>query len=145
MSQTPPPLVHYLTEDEYYQHFCNIYCNKGTVMTFDGIRVDFYPGNFKHAFRESANRQKGDKSVFSSRRAQRIDWIKWALEHTTAELFRGWNKNIGTYDPERRVCIVVRNYIVVIQFKDIDRAFFITAYPADSDILRKIRNGPRWR
>jgi hypothetical protein len=139
-----PPLVHYQTEDEYFQHFCKVYCSRGSIATFDGIGVDFYPDQFKHAFRESANRWEGDKSVFATRRAERMDWIKWALENSQAELFQGWNKNIGAYDPKRRACIVIRNYVVVIQMKAERRAFFITAYIADPDTLRKIRNGPRW-
>lgn len=147
MSQTIPALVFYQTEDEYYAHFCGVYCsNDDPIYTFDGIRVDFYPNHFKHAFRESANRVKGDKSVFSRKRAERVDWIKWALQNNDAELFQGWNKQKDCYDASRRVCIVIRNYVVVIQIKEEKEAFFITAFVADtSRTLNQIRNGPKWR
>lgn len=146
MSQPIPPLVIDRTENEYYDHFCRVYCsNDDPIYTFDGRRVDFYPSQFKHTFKESANRVKGDKSVFSQKRAERIDWIKWALQNSEAELFQGWDKNMGCFDPDRRVCIVIRNYVVVIQIKGEKEAFFVTAFSAEPETLRKIRNGPKWR
>ena len=143
----PPPLVHYSTESKYYDHFCKVYCNPNKpIYTFDNIRVDFYPTQFKHAFHESLNRAKGDKSIFSSKRAERINWIKWALENRNAKLYQGWDKNKGRYRLDRRVCVVNRNYIVVIQLKPSRKeSSFITAFLADSDrSLQQILRSPKW-
>jgi hypothetical protein len=138
-----PPLVQYQSEDDYYQHFCREYCNTG-IKTFDRIVVDFYPRQFSHAFRESANRKEEDKSIFSTWRAQRIDWIKWALLNPNAELYQGWDNAKKMSNPRRRVCIVVNNYVVVIQIKGDKKAFFITAFQANSRTLGMIRSNPIW-
>lgn len=140
-----PLLVTYDTEQEYYEHFCRVYCSDDDpIYTFDGIRVDFYQGHFRHAFRKSADRRKSDKSVFSLERAKRIDRIKWALESPKGELFQGWNKHRRVIDPQRRVCVVLENYVVVIQLKDKKEAFFVTAFISDKRTLELIRSGPKW-
>jgi len=144
--QLEPPLIYYSSEAEYYNHFCRMYCDlNNPIYTFDGIKVDFYPVQFEHAFHESINRLKGDKSIFSRKRAERIDWIKWALQNQNAALFQGWIREKRFYDPRRRVCVVAINYIVIIQLKSIQRASFITAYVVDDPAkLQLIIGSPRW-
>ncbi len=94
-----PPLVHYATAAEYRTHYERVYC-RGTIHTFDGIRVYFSPRKFGHVFYESTARD-GRKDVFSPVRAQRIDWIKATLEHPQAALFAGWDKRARRYDTMR--------------------------------------------
>jgi len=145
-SQLQPSLICYSSESEYYNHFCRMYCDSNKpIYTFDNIRVDFYPGQFNHTFYESIDRVKGDKSIFSNKRAERIDWIKWALENQNAILYQGWNRKKRNYNPRRRVCVTDTNYIVVIQLKSNQRAFFITAYLADDpNSIQSISNSPKW-
>lgn len=146
----PPSLVSYSSESEYKNHFCRVYCDlNNPIYTFDNIRVNFYPIQFDHAFYESTDRAKGDKSIFSRKRAERIDWIKWALQNRNALLVQGWIKNKKRYDPYRRVCVVVTNYIVVIQLESsLQEAAFITAFVIDDpdhpEKLQLIISSPRW-
>lgn len=149
-SQLLPSLVHYDSEEKYYDHFRKMYCDsRKPIYTFDNIRVSFYPTQFKHAFHKSLDRAKGDKSIFSIKRAERIDWIKWALGNQNAKLYQGWDREKRCYTLNRRVCMVDRNYIVIIQFIQLKssqrKAFFITAFLADSDrSFQQIIRSPAW-
>jgi len=144
VSPLPPQLVHYSSVDQYRQHYETHYC-KSQIYTFDGLRVYFPKQQFKDAFFESASRLRRDKSVFSRQRAERIDWIKAALQDRSAGLFVGWDRDKKTYAFERRVCIAYGNYVVVLRVaKDKKSATFITAYVADETTIQKIRLGPRW-
>ncbi len=67
------------TQEEYKKYYIKEYCNK-QIYTFSGILVKFYKNQFEHAFFESANHQKRDKSIFSIERAKRMKWIKEVLE-----------------------------------------------------------------
>jgi hypothetical protein len=87
-----PPLVHYDREDEYLSHYERVYC-KGPIATFDGIEVRFRKGYFAHCFYESIH-SKDD--TFSKRRAERIDWIRAALQDPKAELRVGWDNEKRT-------------------------------------------------
>jgi len=142
---TLPPLVHYETAAEYRSHFENIYC-RGVITTFDNIRVYFSADKFGHAFYESSELD-GHKTVFSSVRAQRIDWIKATLEHQNASLYKGWNQKRKRYDGTRRVAVVYENFVVVIALRltrnKTLKANFITCYQADNSI-EKIRQSPTW-
>jgi hypothetical protein len=140
-----PPLLIYATEEEYRMHFESVYC-QNHVVTFDGIQVNFYSVHFRHAFYESARRQEGDKSVFSRSRAERLDWIKVALQDPKAELYWGYDSRKKRVNKARRVCIVLGDYVVVVGLKGAKRAFFITAFVADSPrTLAGIRSSPRWQ
>ena len=140
----PPALVHYATEAEYRVHYERCYC-RAVIHTFDGMRVYFPKRQFGDAFFESASRKARDKSVFSSRRAERIDWIRAALEDPTAELYQGWDRNKKVIDHGRRVTLVFGSYVVVLRINSKRHtATFITAYVANPDTIRKIRSGPRW-
>jgi len=141
----PPALIPYKTEAEYRRHYETHYC-KVTIHTFDGIRVYFPKQQFDEAFYESANRRARDKSLFSWRRAERIDWIRAALEDPTAELYVGWDRNKKKLNPGRRVALVYQNYVVILRMNiKRKRATFITAYVAGPTTIAKIRNGPRWK
>ena len=106
-----PPLVKYPTEQEYRVHFERVYC-QGTIRTFDDIEVRFRKAMFDHCFFESL-RWRDD--TFSPRRAERIDWIKAALEDPNAELRLGWDNEKKRPANDRRVAIVVGNYVVIIR------------------------------
>lgn len=140
-----PPLVIYSTETEYRRHYERVYCD-GEVTTFDGIRVYFSPSSFDHAFFESSNRD-GRKDVFSTIRAQRIDWIKATLENPQAEVYEGWNKGSRSYDNTRRVSVVYENFVVIIALSlkrnGSLKGNFITCFQANNSI-NKIRQSPKW-
>jgi len=140
----PPALVHYVTEAEYRAHYERCYC-RAVIHTFDGMRVYFSKQQFDDAFFESANRKARDKSVFALERAERIDWIRAAVEDPTAELYQGWDRDRKVIVPGRRIALVFDNYVVVLQvYNERSAATFITAYVASSDTIRKIRGNPRW-
>jgi hypothetical protein len=143
---TFPPLVEYATREEYKRHYENTYC-RSAIMTFDNIRVFFQTQRFGHAFYLSSDRS-GNKDGFAWERAKRIDWIKAALAYDAAELYQGWNKDTNVYVPERRVSVVVNDYVVVIEMyfsqnKQL-RAKFITAYVADDGGEKIRRLAPKW-
>ena len=143
-----PALVQLASETEYRTRFEAIYCT-GTVQTFDGIAVRFRKHQFDHCFFESSRRD-GAKDQFSTKRAERIDWIKAALEDSNGERYHGWDKKRKRYDASRRVTIVMGNYVVVIALKGQQLADFVTAYVADKpskpgrpSTVDMIRRGPR--
>ena len=137
-----PPLIYYDTIDEYRDHFKKIYCT-GNVISFDGITVRFKNDDFNHAFYESV---KSKDDTFSPKRAERIDWIKAALSDPDSERFIGWDNVKKRYDGQRRVTIVMKDYVVVIAILKNGSGKFITAYVADSETtLSKIRKGTLWK
>ena len=138
-----PPLVQYQTVDEYRAHYEQVYCRK-PIITFDGIAVRFRKSRFGHCFYESTQR-KQIKDEFSIQRAERIDWIKAALQDTDAELYVGWDGTRKRYDRNHRVTLVVGNYVVVIRLSSMKSAQFVTAFVADSpSTLQKIKRNPKW-
>lgn len=140
-----PPLVIYEAIEEYRRHFESMYC-RNKIFTFDQIRVFFRKQKFGHVFYESKNRD-GKKDVFSLERAQRINWIKFTLEHPEALLFQGWDNKLRNHTPNRRVSVVYEPFVVVIEItpKKITEltADFVTAYVAENSI-EKIKNSPKW-
>jgi hypothetical protein len=140
-----PPLVHYATVGEYRSHYERVYC-RGSIQTFDDIRVYFGASKFGHVFYESTARD-GRKDAFSPERAQRIDWIKGTLEHPNASLFDGWDKTSRRYDATRRVAVVYEDFVVVVAMglkRDGSlKANLVTCYQADNSI-GKIRSSPAW-
>ncbi|MCD4676643.1 MAG: hypothetical protein K8S18_11720 [Desulfobacula sp.] len=138
-----PPLVQYQTVDEYRAHYEQVYCRK-PIITFDVIAVRFRKSRFGHCFYESTQR-KQIKDEFSIQRAERIDWIKAALQDTDAELYVGWDGTRKRYDRNHRVTLVVGNYVVVIRLSSMKSAQFVTAFVADSpSTLQKIKRNPKW-
>ena len=136
----------------YKKIYKKYYCEQ-PIITFDGISVRFYVDNFEHAFYESRNRRKKDKSKFSYNRANRIYWIKWVLQNKDAKLYLGYNSKIKRYDKSRRVALCVDNYVVIIGLNknDDNKAKFITAYVADGingkgvKAIDLIKKSPRWK
>ena len=133
----------------YRTHFERVFC-QGPVRTFDGIEVRFRKTDFDHCCFESS-KQDGTKDTFSQKRAERLDWIKAALEDENAERYQGWDKHQKRYDPKRRVTLVMGDYVVVITLTGQNRADFVTAYVADTpappgreSTVDKIRKGPKW-
>ena len=144
-----PPMVRYSSEEEYRRHFERVYCRR-PIITFDGIAVRFNKHQFKHCFYESSKRNSV-KDRFSTARAERIDWIKAALEDPNSELYVGWDNKKKRYDKKRRVAIVLGDYVVIIQLKNPGYAYFITAFLADTastpkrpSTIDQIRSGPKW-
>jgi hypothetical protein len=143
-----PPFVNYATEAEYKAHYERVYC-QGPVICFDGIAVRFRKDKFRHAFFESSRGNKDD--IFSTQRAQRIDWIKTALEDPTSERYVGWDNVMKKYDKGRRVVVTPDDYVVVISIIGEKKGEFVTAYLADtpgqngrSSTIEKIRRSPSW-
>jgi len=134
-----------LSEQDCRIIFENVYCNKDNpIITFDDIAVEFYSDDFRHAFYESNNWKKKDKSVFSVERAKRIMWIKEALQDKSADLRKGWDKKLQSYDNTTRVAIVVGKYVVIIKLIKPNKAKFITAFWADNSITN-ILESPKWK
>ena len=142
-----PPIVKYASMDEYRRHFEDVYC-QWPILTFDNIAVRFRKKDFDHCFFESV---QAKDDTFSPKRAERIDWIKTALEDPNSERYQGWDKKRKRYDSSRRVTIVMGNYVVVIELIRANTANFVTAYVADtldedgkSSTIEKIKKSPKW-
>ena len=138
-----PPLVCYGTVHEYRAHYEHVYC-QGPITTFDGIAVRFRKNRFDHCFYESTRRNQV-KDAFSAQRAERIDWIKAALQDPNADLYVGWDGKKKRYSQSHRVVLVAGDYVVVIRLSGNQTAQFVTAYVADSpSTLAKIKGSPKW-
>ncbi len=141
---TYPPLLMLNSTDEYREYFEANYCCQ-EIFTFDRIRVLFPRGAFNHAFYKSSSRRENKKDIFSDERAQRMPWIKVALGDTSAELYCGWDNKKKCVVKNRRVSIVIRDYVVIIQMRDSNKAFFISAFIADQRALNMIRINQKWQ
>jgi hypothetical protein len=139
-----PPLLNLKSPDEYRKYFEENYCNQ-KIFTFDKIRVLFPKSAFDHAFYSSSSRREQKKDVFSTERVERMPWIKTALEDASAELYFGWDNKRKCVVTNRRVAIIVRDYVVIIQTKSADMAFFISAFIANQRALNMIRLNPKWQ
>jgi len=138
-----PPLVKYGNPEDYRAHFERVYC-QNTIPTFDGIQVRFRQNRFEHCFYESTRRNK-IKDQFSSLRAERIDWIKAALQDPNADLYVGWDSRRRRHDRTHRVAVVVNDYVVIIRLTGQQKSDFVTAYVADSQsTIARITKSPKW-
>lgn len=138
-----PPLVKYETVEAYRDHYESVYCS-GTINTFDGIEVRFRKDRFEHCFFESTKRNQV-KDQFSTLRAERIDWIKTALQDKNSELYVGWDRKRKKHDKNHRVTVVLGNYVVIIRLTGKGKTYFVTAYVADSEsTIARIRKSPKW-
>lgn len=137
-------LLEFNNKEEYKVYFIEEYCKK-SIYTYSGIRVRFYEDQFEHAFYESENHKKRDKSIFSHERARRISWIKYVLNNPKAQLYVGWNRDKKKYNYNRRVSIISpENYVVILNIINANEAKFITAYLANNSTAINIRKGPKW-
>jgi len=135
-----PPLLKDKTPSEYRSFFEANYC-RGPITTFDGIEVRFRKRDFNHCFFESV-REKDD--TFSPQRAERLLWIKAALQDSAAEIYVGWNSQKKRPAENRRVAIVMGNYVVIVALTGGRTADFVTAFVAGDRALRNIRTNPKW-
>ncbi len=140
-----PPLKHFKSESECRKYYDDVYCSK-PIMTFDNIYVYFYKDKFDDAFFESNNHKARDKSVFSIKRAERIDWIKYVLESPNVKIYKGWDRNKKRPRKDRRVALLTpQNYVVIITILSKSKAKFITAYPLEGTrSLLKIITSEKW-
>lgn len=139
-----PPLLSLGDEAAYRAHYRQTLCSSAHF-THDHIRVHFSHGAFDHAFFESVNRVKADKSSFSQSRAERMNWIPYILGNPAADLRAGWDKKRASYDHQRRVAIVVPQYAVIIQLRpQVGVATFITAFPVGGSSYQKLMQSPAW-
>lgn len=143
-----PPLLNLADATAYRDYFERIYC-QGVIRTFDGIEVRFRKDDFDHCCFESS-RRNNIKDLFSIKRAQRLHWIKVALEDATCERYLGWDSKRKRYDLSRRVVLVMGEYVVVIRLVGQRRATFVTAFVADPpdgsgqpSTIEMIRRSPR--
>jgi len=139
-----PPLKTFGDAVECGKHYKQLYC-AGPIPTFDGIMVRFDRVDFLHLFFESSKRD-GNKDTFSTRRAERIDWIKAALQDPKAELFQGYDNKTKVCRPDRRVCVVSGNYVVIIVLTDVKKAKIVTAFVIDDpEVLKSLKASPKWK
>jgi len=136
-----PSLLKNRTADQYRAFYESIYCRL-PITTFDGIKVRFRKRDFNHCFFESVQEQD---DTFSLKRAERVLWIKAALQDQNAELRVGWNNKEKKPAPDRRVALAGHDYVVIIRLTAQKEAQFVTAFIADQDVLKKIRINPLWK
>ena len=127
------------TEEQLRELWRIEYCEQ-SVYTFDHALVRFYEDMFDHAFYESENRKRKDKSILSYNRLEKIYWIKAALQDENAILKKGWDNQSKAYFKDRRVAIVKGNYVVIIRFTGLLKAKFVTAF--EKEDISNILSGP---
>ena len=114
-------------------------------MTHDGINVRFRKDEFAHIVQESSKRD-GEKDTFSIQRAERLSWIKIALQDPKLKFIAGWDRNKKKYDHGSRVTVMIDDFVVVIRLKSATEASFVTCYVADSIRTKdKLRTAPEWQ
>lgn len=140
-----PPLLELDSEDDYRAHFYAEYCS-GPTSTFDDIEVRFRRRDFDHAFFESSSPNSKDDtfSDHSGGRAERMDWIKFALNDPSADIRCGYDNRLRQKDASRRVAIVKGNFVVIIRLTGNKKAEFVTCYVATTWTLQKIRRSSKW-
>ncbi len=83
-----------MSEADLRQLWKDEYCNRlKPIFTFDNVRVKFFEDMFDHAFYESDDWKKGDKSILSYNRCEKMLWIREALADPEALIKKGWNKS----------------------------------------------------
>ena len=127
------------TEEQLRELWRIEYCEQ-SVYTFDHALVRFYEDMFDHAFYESENRKRKDKSILSYNRLEKIYWIKAALQDENAILKKGWDNQGKAYFKDRRVAIVKGNYVMIIRFTGLLKAKFVTAF--EKEDISNILSGP---
>jgi hypothetical protein len=138
--------AHKMTNDELRDLWRTEYCLPTIkIQTTDGILVKFYEDMFDHCFFESDNRKKGDKSILSYNRLEKMLWIKDTLSDPTAILKLGWDRDTKSYTTKKRVALVKENYVVIISLIKQNMAKFITAYEIqEEENISKILGSPDW-
>ncbi|MFN7290172.1 MAG: hypothetical protein ACK5YR_12275 [Pirellula sp.] len=137
-----PPLLILSSQDEYREHFHTVFC-AGPLLTFDDISVRFRKRDFDHAFFESSSPKSKD-DTFSQKRAERMDWVKCALNDPGADIRVGYDNKLRCEATDRRVAIVCGNFVVIIRIIKEKQAEFVTCYLADSWTIQKIKKSKKW-
>ena len=138
-----PPLQKHGNIEIYRGFFFSTYCVR-PIETHDGISVRFRKDIFGHIMQESSNRD-GVKDTLSLQRAERLGWIKIALQDPSLQFKAGWDNKKKIYDHRRRITIMIDNFVVVIRLKSAKEADFVTCYVADDVRTQaKLRNTPDW-
>src|SRR3990170_1828658 len=83
-----PALLKLPDEAAYRDHYRRAFVKVSPLLTFDGIKVNFFPEQFNHAFFRDSSRTAKDKARFDWQRAERIEWIKEVLADPRAEIYR---------------------------------------------------------
>lgn len=119
------------------------YCLRPLVTPFGTVRFSF-KRDFNHAFFELG--PDGPKSRFSILRAERVLWIKHALQDPKARHVQGYDKARGCCHRGRRTILVPEHrYVVVVQPAKGDHHIFITAFVATTDhSWKKLLHSPDW-
>ncbi|MFC4994240.1 hypothetical protein [Rubritalea tangerina] len=141
-SERPDLLI--LDDLEIYRGYYNsTYCVR-PIETHDGIKVRFRRDQFAHIVQESSNRD-GVKDTPSPQRQQRLSWIKIALQDPSFVFKAGWDNKKRVNDHQRRITVMIDNFVVVIRLKSATAADFVTCYVADdARTQEKLRNAPDW-
>jgi hypothetical protein len=129
--------------ENYIQDKCGISL---TIHDWLGNRVHFSRTSFEHALSKSENYRfsyGGHDVPFAPERARRILWIKETLTASrgTVERRQQIRKDSRGRLRKRRILIVSEEaYVVVLEIKNNPGELeFVTAFPADSSYLEKIR------
>ncbi|MER3125624.1 hypothetical protein ABQG68_09430 [Bacillus pumilus] len=134
-------------EQVYKKIYIEEYCSQ-KIISYDGYLINFPLSVFEHAFFKSTSRRSQDKAIFCYERAERILWIKKALQDDNLNYYAGWDSKKKRYDHSRRVTLVTPdNYVVVLRITDKlnKRATFVTAYVIDTpNNVQKIKASPIW-
>ena len=135
-----------MSEEDLRQLWSETYCDREKpIYTFDGVLVKFYDNMFDHAFYESEDWKKKDKSILSYNRCEKMLWIKDALEDPDTIIKHGWDNKSKSYSDNSRVTIVKGDYLVVIRFTHTNVAKFVTAYQnLEDNNLKKVLESPDW-
>lgn len=142
------------TEEELKEKYRTVYIEKYVrknngqkieIYDWQGNRIIFGPHFFEHAFSESSDyrRKKEHNIPFSKKRARRILWIEEVLSATKGTIERRHQRrkdSRGRLKIRRTLIVLEEKYVVVLeQRKKPCILSFVTAFPADSDYIEKIR------
>ena len=129
-------------EQDYRDHYKQHYLNQSPIKTFDDIGVSFKLANLMELIRKDPGPNLPRE--FCPQRAERLDWIKVALQDAGAGLYFGYDHKAKVVDYNRRIAIVDFNYAVIIRMTGEKRAAMLTAYPMDSGPLALAKSNPVW-
>lgn len=121
--------------------------NQRVFTDWTGVKYQFSPYAFEHAFTESKNYKTSvgiHDGGFSKKRARRILWIKEVLSLSagTVQRFSQTRRTDRGKSAKRRTLVVIEESYVIV-FNDPNSPNkahqFVTAFPADKQYLEKIK------
>lgn len=140
-------ILTYTTEEEYKNHFIEIFVNNSPILTHDGIEVFFWESDFEHAFYQRSEKSwASKKSTFSLNRATKMDYILDMLNDSSLIAYQGYDKACNSHDNESRsVVLTTEMLLLVIRHAGPNKARFKTMFVIDNQItLKKIISNPIW-